>query len=91
MAWQRTALGVAGVSALLLHDAGDVPLTAIPGVVGLSVALSFLVITELRYERTVRMVAAGESPVSASLMRLLSASVAALAVSAIALVLVSGS
>lgn len=90
MAWQRTALGVGGVSALLLHDAKDKPLTALPGALGLGVALALLVITELRYEHTVRKVAAGQSPVSPRLMLLLAASVSTLAASAIALILVAG-
>lgn len=43
MAWQRTALGLGGVSALLLHDAaGDLTASA-PGAAGLVAALVVLV------------------------------------------------
>ncbi len=43
MAWQRTALGVGGVSALLIHDAGGSLVASAPGAVGLVAALAVLV------------------------------------------------
>ncbi len=88
MAWQRTVLGVGGVSALLLHRADGNPLAAVPGVVGLLVALALLVVVERRYERTVRRVVAGETPAGPGLIRAVAAAAAALAVAALVLVTV---
>lgn len=51
MAWQRTALGLGGVSALLLHHANGQLGPSIPGVAGLLVALATLVLAEVHHER----------------------------------------
>jgi uncharacterized membrane protein YidH (DUF202 family) len=51
MAWQRTALGLAGVSALLLHHAGGKVAPSVPGAVGLLAALVVLLLVETRYLR----------------------------------------
>ncbi len=51
MAWQRTALGLGGVSALLLHHADGDPVASIPGVAGLLAALGVLLLVEARYLR----------------------------------------
>ncbi len=51
MAWQRTALGLGGVSALLLHHAGGKVGPSIPGVAGLLAALAVLLLVEARYLR----------------------------------------
>ncbi len=91
MAWQRTALGLGGVAALLLHDTGGRPLAALPGMLGLGVATLLLVATEVRYEHTVRRVAAGRDATAARLVRILAATVALLSVTAICLILVEGS
>ncbi len=91
MAWQRTALGVGGVSSLLLHETGGGFLAALPGLLGLGVAAALLVLTEVRYEHTVHRVGAGRDPSAAPLVKLLAGAVAVLAVLAIGLIMVQGS
>jgi uncharacterized membrane protein YidH (DUF202 family) len=86
MAWQRTALGLGGVAALLLHQAKGDPLTAAPGVAGMLVALVVLVVAERRYERTVRHVVAGRGPASPALVRTMAATSVALSVAALVLI-----
>ncbi len=88
MAWERTALGVAAVSALLLHDTGASLLAKLPGTLGLGVALLLLVATELRYAHTVRQVGVGRSPASPTLVLAMASSVTVLAVLALAVILV---
>lgn len=88
MAWQRTALGLGGVAALLLHEANGNPLTAAPGVAGMLVALVVLVVAERRYERTVRHVVAGRGAASPALVRTLAATSVALSVAALVLIAV---
>ena len=51
MAWQRTALGLGGVSALLLHHAGGEPGPSVPGAVGMLTALVVLLLVDVRYLR----------------------------------------
>ena len=85
MAWQRTALGLGGVAALLLHQAAGNPVTAAPGVAGMLVAVVVLVIAERRYEHTVRRVAAGEGAASPGLVRTMAFSSVALAAAALVL------
>lgn len=51
MAWQRTALGLGGVSALLLHHAGGRTAPSVPGAAGLLAALVVLLLVEARYLR----------------------------------------
>lgn len=87
MAWQRTALGVGGIGALLVHYAGGLGVRAIPGIFGLAVALALVLASERRYERTVRRVRAGAPPLSRMLVRTLAASTVLLSVSALVLVL----
>jgi putative membrane protein len=86
MAWQRTALGVGAVSALLVHHAGVRTWAAAPGVVGLLVALFLLLESEHRYERMVRRVESGLPATSRLLVRLLSGITVFLAVAALAVV-----
>lgn len=90
MAWQRTALGVAGVSALLLHDTGGRVVPALPGLFGLTMAVVLLVLSELRYEHTVSQPGAGTGPAQTHLLLLLAGTVALLAAMAIWLSLVQG-
>jgi hypothetical protein len=90
MAWQRTALGVAGFSALLVHLADRNMLLAAPGFLGLAVALAVLLTGERRYTWTVRRVEAHESPVAPHLAALLTGAVVALALSALVVVLALG-
>ncbi len=90
MAWQRTALGLAGISALLLHQTGGRLLSAFPGLVGLTVATILLLLTERRYERTVARIVAGRDPGHGRLLLLLAGTVSLLAVMAIWLSVVSG-
>lgn len=90
MAWQRTALGVAGVSALLLHHTGGRTVAAAPPVLGLLTALALLLATERRYVRTVRRIESGEPATSRTLVRLVSAVAVLMAVSAVAIVVLGG-
>ena len=90
MAWQRTSLGVAGVSAMLLHQTQGRLLAALPGVLGLVLATTLLVLSELRYERTTARVGAGANPVDARLMLLLAGTVTLLAAMALGLVVIQG-
>ena len=90
MAWQRTALGVGGIGALLLHHAGGIGVRAVPGLLGLVVALALVLAGERRYERVVRRVSAGTSPVSRGLVRTLAAATVLLSGAAILLVLTAG-
>ena len=89
MAWQRTALNVGGVSALLLHGATDNPVTAAPGVAGLLVAIGLLLMVERRYEQTVRRVASGSSPAGPAPVRTVAVTAVALAVAALVLLTVA--
>lgn len=73
MAWQRTALGVGAVAALLLHHTGGRSLAAVPGALGLVVALWLLVASEQRYTRTLRRVQSGRPATSRGLVRLIAA------------------
>lgn len=88
MAWQRTALGLGGVAALLLHRANGDPVAVVPGVAGLLVALALLVVAERRYERTVRRVAAGATTAGPALVRTVTAASMVLAATALAMVTV---
>lgn len=90
MAWQRTALGVGGVSALLLHQAGGRLSAAWPGLVGLAMATALLALSERRYERSVTRSGFGQDPLSAPLMALMALTVSALAVLAIGLLVATG-
>ncbi len=90
MAWQRTALGLAGISALLLHETGGRLLAALPGLFGLAMATALLLLGERRYERTVSRIVAGRDPGQGRLLVLLAGTVSLLAVMAIWLSLVSG-
>lgn len=84
MAWQRTALGVGGIGALLLHS--GVRVSAVIGATGLLVALGLLAVTEHRYERIVRRVEAEEVASHPRLVRLVAVVVAALGAGAVLLV-----
>jgi len=90
MAWQRTALGLGGVSALLVHLAEHHAVAAVPGVAGLLVALGLLLLSERRYERTLGAVEAGESPMGRGAIRLLAAGTLGMSISALALLVVIG-
>lgn len=86
MAWQRTALGIGGVSALLLHHAGGKPVPSIPGVAGMVAALGVLLLVEARYLRRDH----GEletSPMGVGPVRALAAVTVLLAVAAVVVVL----
>lgn len=88
MAWQRTALGVGGMAALLLHRAGHHAWATAPGVLGLVLALTLLLATERRYEQTVRRVVTGQSAARPAMVRTVAAGAVFLALSALVLVLV---
>lgn len=87
MAWQRTALGIGAVSALLLHHArGQVGLS-VPGGAGLLGALVLLLVVEARNVRSHRDVESARSPMGRALVRAVSLGVALLALAAIAVIL----
>ena len=90
MAWQRTALGVAGVSSLLLHETGGRFLAALPGLFGITMATALLVLSELRYERSTSRTTPASEPVDPRLLLLTALTVSLLAVMAIGLVLIEG-
>ncbi len=98
MAWQRTALGVGGVAALLLHQTGGSPVHALPGLFGLAMAIVLLVLGERRYGQDVARIGAGseaepDAPAYAvheGLMLALSGTVSLLAVASVWLVLLQG-
>ena len=86
MAWQRTALGLGGVSALLLHHAGGKVGPSVPGVAGLLAALGVLLLVEARYLRR----GDGEldaSPMGVGPVRAIAAVTVLLAISAVVVVL----
>lgn len=87
MAWQRTALGVGGVGAVLLHEAGADLLAAIAGGLGLLFALALLLAVDARYDRTVRRIEANRSPASPGLVGAVSVAALVLALGAVLLVL----
>jgi uncharacterized membrane protein YidH (DUF202 family) len=84
MAWQRTALGVGAIGAVLVHSGSF--FSAVVGALGLIVALALLVLTERRYERIMRKVQGGEPASHPALMLAMSAVVVLLAIAALALV-----
>lgn len=86
MAWQRTGLALAGFSALVVHQAERNIVAAVPGVVGLLVALWVLVLSERRYAWTVRRVEAGESPLDQRLNQVLMAGIVMLSMTSLTLV-----
>lgn len=86
MAWQRTSLALAGFSALVVHLAERNIIAAVPGVVGLLVALWILGFSERRYAWTVRRVESGESPLDHRLNRVVTLGILLLCVSALVLV-----
>ncbi len=89
MAWERTALGVGGVSALMLHDTGSAVLAKVPGLIGLTAALGLLVLAQVRYEHTVRRLESGLTPRAAGLGLALSGAVVVLAALSIGVIIVS--
>jgi uncharacterized membrane protein YidH (DUF202 family) len=87
MAWQRTALGIGAVSALLLRHAEGDPLGSAPGVVGLLGALALLVVVESRHLHGRRHVEEGVHPMGARLVRTTAGGTALLALAAVVVVL----
>ena len=85
MAWQRTALTVAAVSALLVHLADQRLLAALPGMVGFLGSFALLILGERRYGWSVRKVEEGESPVARRAVRSLTVGVVALAAASVTL------
>lgn len=89
MAWQRTALGLAGVSALLLHHAGGKVAASVPGAAGLLAALAVLLLVEARYLRKDREELEA-SPMGVGPVRAVAAATVLLAVSSVVVVLTEG-
>ncbi len=73
MAWQRTGLALAVFSAALVHLADEDLVLALPGVMGLALALVLLVVGERRYAWVVDRVGGGESGLAPRLILLLAA------------------
>ncbi len=90
MAWQRTALGVGGTSALLVHVADRDLLAAIPGVAGLAAALALLLVGERRYAWTLSRLKAQRSPLDHVLVRITATTAVALACCAVAVLVLAG-
>jgi len=91
MAWQRTALGVGGVSALLLHLADQSLAAMTPGAAGLLVAVVLLILAERRYVWTIPLVEVDESLLGRGMVRLVTASVIALSAWSVLLLSTVGS
>jgi len=87
MAWQRTALTVAGVSALTLRHAGGDLLLALPGLLGLTGAVALLLVADGHYLRTLRHVERGTEPLGRRRVRALSIGSVLLALGALLVVL----
>ncbi len=85
MAWQRTALGVGGFGALLLHMAQRNVIAMVPGLLGLLAALAMLVLAEHRYVTSMRKIDLGKSPIAAPMLHLLVTAVVVLGLAAIVL------
>ncbi len=79
MAWQRTALGIGGLSLLLLHRGSGDPVASIPGAAGLLAALTLLLMTEARYLRHRRSRDLSAAPMGAAWVRLVAAGIVVLA------------
>jgi uncharacterized membrane protein YidH (DUF202 family) len=87
MAWQRTALTAAGVSALTLrHAEGDV-LRSLPGLLGLAGAVGLLLVVEGRYLRMLRHAERGDEPLGRRLVVLLTLGCVLLSLGALLVVL----
>ena len=89
MAWQRTALGLGGVSALLLHHAGGKVAPSVPGAAGLLAALAVLLLVEARYLRKDHEELEA-SPMGVGPVRAVAAATVLMAVSAVVVVLTAG-
>jgi putative membrane protein len=87
MAWQRTGLSLAGVSALLVHAAQHDLLLAVPGILGLLAALVLLLGGERRYSWTVRHIEADQSCMAQGMVVALTVGVVAISVAALLVVL----
>lgn len=79
MAWQRTALGIGGVSALLLHHGSGALLSSLPGLVGLLGAVALIVAVETRYVRNSHHGEAGDAPMGPVMVRAVSSAAVLLA------------
>lgn len=90
MAWQRTGLALAGFAALLVHLADRNLLLAVPGFAGFAMALVLLVGGERRYLWTVRRIEADQSCMAPRMVLSLAATVLALSVTAMVVVVAVG-
>jgi hypothetical protein len=90
MAWQRTGLGIGGVSALLLHHAEGAVLPSLPGILGLLGALGLILVVEARYVRTSRRGEAGNSPMGPAMVRALAFGAVLLAVATLIAIVTAG-
>lgn len=83
ISWQRTALELGAIGALMLHSAAKHPANWYLGGLGLAVSLGLLVISERRHVTTVRRIAAGHTPAAPRMIRLLAAAAIGLMVAAL--------
>ncbi len=86
MAWQRTALGLGGVSALLLHRAGGELGPSVVGAAGMLAALVVLLLVEVRYLHGHREEGA-ESPMGVRSVRGIAAATVLLSLGSVVVVL----
>ena len=89
MAWQRTALGVGGLSALLVHVADRDLAAAVPGLVGLLGAVALLLVGEQRYAWTLAHLETDRSPLDDVLVKVTATAAVALSGCAIGVLLVT--
>lgn len=89
MAWQRTALGIGGVSALLLHHAHGAILPSLPGVAGLLGALALILVVEARYVHNSRHGEEGNSPMGPAMVRAVAGGAVVLAVATLLVIAVA--
>jgi hypothetical protein len=85
MAWQRTALGLGGVSVLLLHQTNGRLGGSLAGAAGLLIALGMLILVEVRHER--RHGEGESSPMGAGAVRGLAIVTVMLSLASVAVVL----
>lgn len=90
MAWQRTALGIGAVSALLIHHAQGRLKLSVPGAAGLLAALVLLLVVEARTVRSYRQGQTLRTPMGPRLARAVSLGTMLLALAAVAVVLGAG-
>lgn len=85
MAWQRTGLALAGVSALMVRLANRDLALAVPGLAGFVLAVVLMVVGAQRYASIVHRVRGGESCLADRLVAVLTLGTIAIALGSLAL------